>query len=602
LADWSSLTKQVKDASDIVAVVGSYLTLHPAGRVFKAVCPFHNDSRPSLQVDPNYQNFRCWSCGKRGSVFDFVMGMEKVDFREAVELLARRAGIPLPTDAGEGSRRAILLDAMRWAAKLYHDCLLESPLAEEARRYLGERHLTGETIRKWQLGYAPNSGDWLTRQAANAPVPIDVLTKAGVGLLGERSERQGYYDLFRERVMFPIRDVRGQVVGFGGRILPSSPYADRVGKYINSCETPLFTKSDLIYGLDQARLAGQAAGCLAVVEGYTDVLMAHQMGVGNVVATMGTALTPRHVRQLRRYAPRVVLVYDADEGGSVGVNRALELFVREDVELTIATLPAGLDPCDFLAARGPEPFQAALDAAADALDFKLDHILRESAEGVEGGRRAVEAVLGVLALVPDEAGPAAAVKRDLVLNRIAQRFGLTVETLRARLDEVRRSARDRADVASRERERPEVSSRGGAAPADPLERELLEVLLADPLLVPTAKAEVAAGEVAHPGLSRLLAGLYALYDEGLTPDLDSLRLRLADNPRLADFALRAQEVGLTHPDRGGWLREVLRRFRERRAARKALEVRGKLNATTDHETALEQLKRLQQETAVSGPP
>src|SRR5205823_1907180 len=159
--DWSSLTKQVKDASDIVAVVGGYLTLHPAGRVFKAVCPFHNDSRPSLQVDPNYQNFRCWSCGKFGSVFDFVMGMERIDFREAVEWLARRAGIPLPTNDGEGSRRAVLLDAMNWAALLYHECLLESPHAEDARRYLSERHLTGETVRKWQLGFAPVSGDWL---------------------------------------------------------------------------------------------------------------------------------------------------------------------------------------------------------------------------------------------------------------------------------------------------------------------------------------------------------------------------------------------------------------------------------------------------------
>ena len=282
--------------------------------------------------------------------------------------------------------------------------------------------------------------------------------------------------------------------------------------------------------------------------------MAHQMGVGNVVATMGTALTPRHVRQLRRYAPRVVLVYDADEGGSTGVDRALELFVREDVELAIARLPAGLDPCDLLVARGAEPFKAALEMAADALDFKLDQILQGSAEGVEGGRRAVEAVLGVLALVPEQAGPAAALKRDLVLNRIAQRFALTVDTLRARLDEVRRTSRDRSDVVSRERERPEVTSRSGSAPADPLERELLEVVLADPMLVTTAKIEVAANEVAHPGLRRLLEGLYTLYDEGLTPDLDTLRLRIADNSRLADFALRAQEVGLMHADRPGWLR------------------------------------------------
>jgi DNA primase len=600
LADWSTLTKQVKDASDIVAVVGSYLSLRPAGKVFKAVCPFHNDSRPSLQVDPHYQNFKCWSCGKFGSVFDFVMGMEKVQFREALELLARRAGIPLPTDAGEGSRRGLLLDAMRWAAKLYHECLLDSEAADEARRYLGERHITGETVRKWQIGFAPPSGDMLARQIKNAPVPVDVLVEGG--LLGARTDRPGHYDKFRERVIFPIRDVRGQVVGFGGRILPSSPYAARLAKYINTCDTPLFSKSDLMYGLDLARLAGQSAGCLAVVEGYTDVLMAHQMGVDNVVATMGTALTPKHVRQLRRYSPRVVLVFDADEGGSTGVDRALELFVREDVELAIARLPAGLDPCDLLVARGPEPFQAALTEAADALDFKLDQILRQSTEGVESGRRAVEAVLGVLALVPDHAGPAAAMKRDLVLNRIAQRFGLTIDTLRARLDEVRRAAREKSDLARGPAEEVQTTGQSGSAPADALEREFLEVLLADPMLVPAAKLEVPVQEVSHPGLRRLLDGLYALYDEGLTPDLDTLRLRLADNSRLADFALRAQEVGLTHGDRSGWLRLILERFRERRASRRAVEVQGQLNATTDDESAFALLKLLQERAAVSGPP
>jgi DNA primase len=599
LADWTGFTKQVKDASDIVAVVGSYLTLRPAGKTFKAVCPFHNDSRPSLQVDPKFQNFRCWACDKRGSVFDFVMGMERIEFKEAVALLAQRAGIPMPIDGGEGSRRAVLLDAMKWATDLYHDCLLNSEAGEEARRYLGERHLTGDTVRKWQMGFSPAAGDWLARRVEKAPVPVDVLVE--VGLLTARTQGPGHFDRFRERVMFPIRDVRGQVVGFGGRILPTSPLADRLAKYINTSDTPLFSKSDLIYGLDKARLAGQSAGYLAVVEGYTDVLMAHQSGLGNVVATMGTALTPRHVRQLRRYVERVVLVFDADEGGQTGVDRALELFLREDVELAIARLPAGLDPCDLLVARGPEPFKATLEGATNALDFKLDGILETSAGGVENSRRAVEAVLGIVALVPEQAGSGAALKRDLVLNRVAQRFGLAVDTLKSRLDEVRSKARERSDVASRERDKLDLTSRGGAAPADPLERELLEVLLADPLLVPTAKLDAAVNEIVHPGLKRLLDGLYTLYDEGLTPDLDTLRLKIADNAPLADFALRAQEVGLTHGDRPGWLRQILERFRERRQARQAKEVRGKLNATTDHDAALEHLKRLQQATA-AGPP
>jgi DNA primase len=395
--------------------------------------------------------------------------------------------------------------------------------------------------------------------------------------------------------MFPIRDVRGQVVGFGGRILPSSPFASRAAKYINTCDTPLFSKSDLIYGLDRAKLAGQAAGCLAVVEGYTDVLMAHQSGAAQVVATMGTALTGRHVRQLRRYAPRVVLVYDADEGGNTGVDRALELFLREDVELAVATLPDGMDPCDLLVARGVQPFEEALAVARDALDFKIQEVLdRPDTEGVVGSQRAVEAVLGILALVPDDAEPRALTKRDLFLNRVAQRFGLQPAVLRARLDQVRRARHDRAaDLVAVTAEVIEVRATGRAK-ADPLERELLEVLLADPPLVVAVKAELAADEVEHPGLRRLLQGLYDLLEERQSPDLDALRLRLADNPPLVAKALELQMVGRLHADRPGWLRAVLDRFRERRAARAAKEVQGKLNAARDPEAALDLLRQLQQ--------
>jgi DNA primase len=267
--------------------------------------------------------------------------------------------------------------------------------------------------------------------------------------------------------------------------------------------------------------------------------------------------------------------------------------VREDVELAIATLPDGSDPCDLLVAQGPEPFQAALAGAADALDYKLNQVLTGSAEpGVEGSRRAVETVLGVLALVPEQDGSRQAMKRELFLNRIAQRFGVLAETLRARLDEVRREAHRRsADPARGPAE--EVSPTARAGKADAVERELLEVLLADPGLVPVARTEMAASEVAHPRLRRLLEGLYALEEEGLPPDLDALRLRIADDPQLADGALRLQEVGRHHPDRPAWLRQVLQRFRERREARVSRDLQGKLNATQDPEAAFELLRRIQ---------
>src|SRR5262249_36258796 len=212
------------------------------------------------------------------------------------------------------------------------------------------------------VGYAPLAGDWLVKQATAAGVSLDHLEKAG--LIARRTHDSGFYDRFRDRVLFPIRDSLGRPVGFGGRILPNSPLASRGPKYYNSPDTPLFSKSEQLFGLDLARTHASKEGFLAVVEGYTDVLMARQPGIGNVVATMGTALNARHVYNLRRFAPRVVLVFDADAGGDVGVDRALEIFASQEVDLAIATLPEGLDPCDLLIQDGgPQRFRDILTGA-----------------------------------------------------------------------------------------------------------------------------------------------------------------------------------------------------------------------------------------------
>src|ERR1043165_630637 len=237
------LTQQIKEANDIVDVVSSYISLRPAGPTFKAVCPFHDDRRPSLDVDPRRQRYRCWACGKVGDVISFVQEYTHISFLEARELLARRAGISLEKlqKNSQGPSRAGMLDVMAWAAEQFQQCLLDSSHAENARQYLGERKLTGETVRRFGLGYAPAMGEWLEQKGAGAKMSADL--QETVGLIAKRSEGRGYYDRFRDRVMFPIRNIQGQTVGFGGRILPSSPLSDRVAKYINSSETPLFSKN-----------------------------------------------------------------------------------------------------------------------------------------------------------------------------------------------------------------------------------------------------------------------------------------------------------------------------------------------------------------------
>jgi len=488
-----------------------------------------------------------------------------------------------------------MLEVARWATQQYHDCLLDSPLAEQARIYLGQRGLKGETVRRYLLGYAPSTGDWLVQRAIASRVSLGVLEK--VGLIARRTAGSGYYDRFRDRIQFPINDVRGQPVGFGGRVLPNSPFASRGPKYYNSSDTPLFSKSEQLYGLDQARTAAASAGYLAVVEGYTDVLMAHQEGVLPVVATMGTALNARHVQNLRRFAPRVVLVFDADAGGITGVDRALDIFASHDMYLAIATLPAGLDPCDLLVQQGAQTFRSVLEKAVDALEFKLTQVLAsEGSLGIEGQRRAVDAVLGIIALAPPLLGQAGAVKNQLMVTRIARRLVLKEETVWARLEELRAGKRGQESGATR---KPAVESAPRAARAAPEERELLEVLLAEANLIPQALGEVPPSQIEHPGLRRLLEGLYALHLAGQPATLDQLRVRL-DSAPLAEHALKLQDVGRRNPDKAAWLGQILLRFRERRLRPEKEELQNQLHAASDHSTALELLRQLQNRNVAGG--
>ena len=589
--------RQVKEANDIVDVVGGYVSLRPAGATYKGLCPFHDDSRPSFDVDPRRQRYRCWSCGKVGDVISFIQERERVGFVEAVELLARRANIewePQGPAARRQQSRSPLFDAIRWAAEQYQQCYLDSDLADEARAYLGKRKLLGPTVRRFGVGYAPPSGDWLLRRAAEANITEEHLEK--VGLIAKRASG-GWYERFRDRVLFPIRDPLGRPVGFGGRVLPNSPLASRGPKYYNTPDTPLFSKSDCLFGLDLARTAANAEGYLAVVEGYTDVLMAHQCGIGQVVATMGTALTARHIHTLRRVGvQRVLLVFDADAGGDTGVDRALEIFVSQEVDLAIATLPEGLDPCDLLSQDGGvERFRAALTGAVDALDFKLSHVLATEAGGVEGQRRAVDAVLGVIALAPEMPGQAGAVKRELIVSRISRRLALKEETVWARLEELRNQRR-KAEERDARPDPVEAAAEPGeetrqARPA-PEERQLLEILLAEPTLVPRAQSAVTPEDVRHPGLRRLLEGLYQLQGGDPPPTLDQLRVRI-DNPRLGEWVMRLHDIGRLVADRPGYLNKVLEVFRQRRVRAEKQELRKQLTAAEDHSAALELLRQLQ---------
>lgn len=591
--------KMVKEASDIVDVIGSYISLRPAGQqTFKGLCPFHDDHRPSFDVDPKRGRYRCWSCGKYGDVITFVQEYEKVEFAEALEILAKRAGINLEKSENlvQNRLRGSMLDSVRWASDQYHQCLQESPLAAEARSYLSSRGLEDEIIRQFGLGFAPRRGDWLLELAHNDGVDVGMLEQ--VGLIGRKTDKPGLYDRFRDRIMFPIRNVLGNTVGFGGRIMPSSPFVDKAPKYYNSSDSPLFSKSEQLYGIDQARNAIGKVGYLAVVEGYTDVMMAHQMGVGNIVATMGTAINARHLRQLRRWTSKVVLVFDADAGGEQGVDRALELFVTNDMDLAIATLPEGLDPCDMLLNDGPEAFQEVLKGAVDALEFKLSSILAEiSKDGasVETKRKATDSILSVLARIPVESSPSSQLKMQLMLGRIGKRLGLSEETLKNRVNELRPKTESHK-VDTNTINTTEESRRAKPVPE---EKELVEVLLANPDLVLRARQDLSIDDMNHPGLRQIVSILFDLQDEKQTPDLDAVRARMGDSPigsRLLDLA----DQGRRNPEPMAWYGNILERFNERKVKPVVRILQDQLHAENDHEAAIELLRKLQSRSVGSG--
>lgn len=449
--DWLDTKEQVRQATDIVDLVGSYVSLRRQGRGYVARCPWHDDSRPSLNVDPERQTWKCWVCDIGGDAFSFIMQAEGVEFRGALEILAERAGITLKQqkrpqkNIAPGSvdldDRKMLLRAAAWAEEQYHRCLLDSSDAEPARAYLAERSVSEESIKKFRLGFAPNQNDWILRQAQGDANRAKVLE--AIGILTRRADG-GLVDRFRGRLLFSIRNTQSHPVGLGGRVLPQ--FADQTpAKYLNSPETRLFTKSKLLYGLDLAKAAMQKNKTALVMEGYTDTIMAHQFGFDNAVAVLGTALGEEHIKILRRFTDHVVLVLDGDEAGQRRANQVLELFLTENVDLKIVTLPEGADPCDFLLEHGADGFRELL--ASHAVDA-LEHAYRTATAGIDlendihGASTALEQILATLAKIGDDS-PEQKFRLQKTLNRLAHDFRIPEDDIRRRFKQLREETKRR---------------------------------------------------------------------------------------------------------------------------------------------------------------
>jgi len=565
----------VRQAIDIVELVGKYVQLRRQGRNYVGLCPWHDDTRPSLQVNPERQSFKCWVCDIGGDVFSFVMKMDGVAFPEALALLADQAGIPLQRQKhgagnaqGEASDKRHLYQAMAWAEKEYHECLLRDPEAEVGRRYLQQRGITPESVQKFHLGFAPNRWDWIQRRAAAAGFKPKTLETIGL-IVPSESGRP--YDKFRGRVLFSIRDVQGRPVGFGGRVLPESGSTSRA-KYLNSAETPLFFKSSLLYGLDVARDAiRKSHHTVLVMEGYTDCIVAHQYGFENAVAALGTAVGNRHVQTLKRFAEQIVLVLDGDEAGQKRTNEVLELFVAENVDLRIVTLPEGLDPCDFLQAHGADAFREIL--AAGAVDA-LEHAFRIATRGVDMARdvhaasSALERLLGIVAKAPRLQADTTRDDRfreEKILQRLAASFRVPEQTVRERLTAMRREGH-RGGPSPRAGKPAEAPIPVGKI--EPCERELVELLVRFPERAAEARAVIAAEQIGSAACRAIYAACCRLADAEELPTFERLMLEF-DDPTLKSLLVELDENGAAKKiaDPAALLAELAGSFRRREASK-----------------------------------
>ena len=452
-----SQVEEVRAAADIVKIVGDYVKLRKAGANFMGLCPFHQEKTPSFAVHPAKQIFHCFGCGVGGDVFKFVMLVDTLTFPEALERIAERVGVTLretapAKDDSKSHERTALYKVQEAAAKFYASQLTGTGEGRAARAYLMDRGLKDEVIGRFRLGYAPREGSALARHMASLEFSEEVLEKSGLLLRDAAGKRQ--YDRFRGRIIFPISNESGKVIAFGGRAL-----GEEQPKYLNSPETPIYTKSRVLYHLDHAAKGIRKQDYAILVEGYMDCIAVDSCGIENVIASCGTSFTEAQIRLLARYSRRVVVNYDPDSAGVAATERSLNALLEAGFEVKVLSLPGGLDPDSFIRKQGEEEYKRALAAAPGYIDYVTDRAVAQHGLSTPQGKLAVaNAVLPYLARIPNP------IMRRELTDRLAAHAQLDDRLLR---EELRRAAVER---------RPEVSGAREYA-ATEAERKLLRVFL-----------------------------------------------------------------------------------------------------------------------------
>ncbi len=470
------LVEEIRARADIVELVGEFVPLKRTGKSYRGPCPLHGGDGPNFAVDPDRGIFKCFVCGEGGDVFGFLMKHLGLEFPEAVRQVGARVGIEVPDrEERKDDPHAPLRAAVAFAAEWYENRLAD-PGGEPARRYLASRELPMEAAREFHLGWAPD--EWRAFRTAARAHGLDDELLLDLGLLATSEKADEPYDRFRGRLMFTILDLRDRPIGFGGRVLDAAGDAP---KYINSPDSPIFHKGEELYGLNWARHHVRREGFAILVEGFTDVIALHRVGVRVAAAALGTALTEAQAKRLGRYAERVFLLYDSDRAGLRATFRSGDILLSAGLHPMVATLPEGEDPDSVVRTGGAPAVRELLDDAVDVLERKLQILGREGyLDTVEGRRRAVDGVLPTLRAVRDPA------LRDIYLDRAAEGIGVRRDTL---VHEIARADRKRAAPLRPPpaRQAPEPDEAAGDGPSDPAERALVLLLVRDPRWVARAR-------------------------------------------------------------------------------------------------------------------
>jgi len=511
--------EEIRQATDIVELISGYVTLKKRGKNYFGLCPFHTEKTPSFSVNPALQIFHCFGCGVGGNVFTFLMRQEGVSFPEAVRILAQRAGIPLPqerVDLSLQKEKEALYSANRFAARFFYKNLTSTKEGQVALAYLRARGFDLEVIKKFGLGYSLNSWDGLIRHAKANSMDLEVLHKAGLII---KREDGGYYDRFRDRIMFPIINLSGMVVGFGGRRLGED---EDTPKYINSPETPIYHKGEVLYGLFQARDEIRKKDRVILVEGYTDLLSLYQNGIRNLVATSGTALTESQAELISRYTKNVILLYDGDSAGSRATLRGMDILIENGLNVWIAELPSGQDPDSYVRERGVEEMERSLDSSLSFVDFKIK-TFKEGGWFSSASRQAeaIKSIMETVSKIQDE------VTRNLTIREVAEKLSVDERMLHRAMAKMT----GRGEAEELTMGQPLLSQREAA------ERELVRLLIKEEELRGFIFQHLEIKDIKNKTYRGIMELIYRGFEEGKDADPAEL-MDLAEDVESASFVSR----------------------------------------------------------------